>query len=152
MKKLIALFLLLPLVGYALKTLPTYNFDKPHIPTKPHFYLVCPKGFCEDKQKEDSPIFSVSRDQLEQAWQEVAKTLPRTHELNYDKHLHQYLYVQRSPMLHFPDYIFVRFVDLGKDKSSVMFFSTSRYGYYDFRVNKVRVKEWLGLLERKVKS
>ncbi len=153
MKKIVIVILLfLPLMGLALKTLPTFNFDHIILPTAPHFYLVCPKEKCDNKQNETSPVFDVSRDKLEQAWLALRFTLPRTRQVAHDKELHQYLYIQRSKMFHFPDYVFLRFVALADNKSSIMMYSYSRYGHYDFGVNKNRLQQWLKLLSDKVKQ
>lgn len=57
-------------------------------------------------------------------------------------------YVQRSRVLGFPDYISVRFIDLGSGRATVAIHSRARHGGYDWGVNRARVEKWLAALAR----
>lgn len=127
-------------------TLPQFDFEHMQLPKSKGYYLVCPSNYCQGKQNEISPTFAVPRDQVEATWVKIAKTLPRTQLLSYDAKNHTYLYYQHSLSLHFVDYIFMQFTDLGQGKSSVMMYSEARNGAYDFKINKERSRLWLKLL------
>ncbi|MFQ5438307.1 MAG: DUF1499 domain-containing protein [Paracoccaceae bacterium] len=55
-------------------------------------------------------------------------------------------YVVRTPLMGFPDYVSVRFVDLGNSRSTLALFSRARFGHSDLGVNKKRALGWLGQL------
>ncbi len=52
-------------------------------------------------------------------------------------------YVQRTPMVRYPDYISVKVVDLGDGTSALAILSRSRFGKSDLGVNKARMESWL---------
>jgi uncharacterized protein (DUF1499 family) len=58
----------------------------------------------------------------------------------------QYDFVQRSPLLRFPDTITVRFIPLSPTTSTLAMYSRSHYGYSDFGVNRRRIETWLASL------
>jgi uncharacterized protein (DUF1499 family) len=47
----------------------------------------------------------------------------------------------------FPDYVSVRFLDLGDGETGVAVYSRARYGQSDLGVNRARVENWLAALE-----
>lgn len=145
MKKIVAIFLFLPLMTWASPT--QFNFDRLESIDNSKGYLACPENYCNDKKKLVTPVFNMSRAKLEEKWQMVAATLPRTQLISQNEKTDEYVYTQRSMMLHFPDDIFIKFVDLGENKSGILMYSQSRYGHYDFGINKARVKDWLKLLQ-----
>lgn len=58
-------------------------------------------------------------------------------------------YVARSNLLQYPDYISVRFIDLGAGRSTLAIFSRARFGYSDRGVNRARATGWLKRLAGK---
>lgn len=148
MKKLLVILLCLPILGWAMPT--TFNFEKIEVSTKPNWYLACPQNYCGDNKKLVTPVFNMPRAKLESAWEEVAAKLPRTQLVSHNQKTNEYVYTQRSMMFHFPDDVYVKFVDLGENQSGILMYSQARYGYYDMGVNKARVKDWLKLLEQQV--
>ncbi len=50
---------------------------------------------------------------------------------------------ERSAFFGFPDLIDVETIETGEAKSTLAIYSRSKYGYYDFGVNKRRVETWL---------
>jgi len=72
---------------------------------------------------------------------------PRVTELASKENGKQRMYVQLSAFWHFPDFIDVKFISLGSNRSSIAVYSRSRFGYSDFGVNKKRVKTWLLALD-----
>jgi hypothetical protein len=49
---------------------------------------------------------------------------------------------QRSRLFRFPDFISVRFLPLGDDRSTLIVYSRTKYGRRDFSVNR-RLDFWL---------
>ena len=56
-------------------------------------------------------------------------------------------YVQRTEKLKFPDYISVKFINLGDGNTTIAVYSRSRYGYADLGVNQARVEQWVRTLD-----
>lgn len=124
--------------------LPTHiNFDHIPIPDTPNYYLACPKGYCPQKTANITPTFNRNLMQLTQAWQTVMHNQPRITQIYTDPTKHEYTYIQRSFLFRFPDYIYVKFIALDNNTSSLIIFSRSKYGYSDLGVNKRRVLRWL---------
>ena len=60
---------------------------------------------------------------------------------------HQYTYIQRSRLFHFPDTINVKLIALPNHQSTIAIYSRSKYGYGDLGVNKKRVQHWIKQLQ-----
>jgi hypothetical protein len=126
------------------------NFKELKRPSSPNYYLACPPGFCNIKPDKDSPVFPVSVQILRSSWLNSIKSEPRF-KLLYSKNDH-YEYVQRSLIFRFPDYVSVCLISHGEGRSSIALLSRSKYGYYDFGVNKKRVERLLKNLNKEVKA
>jgi uncharacterized protein (DUF1499 family) len=85
-------------------------------------------------------------DQLREYWKEVIAHTPAILMVSEFEH-RRAVYIQRSPVFHFPDVVTVEFVALGPEHSSVAVYSRSRYGGYDFAKNRKRIERWLFLLQ-----
>lgn len=127
------------------KNFPTLSKRK-----SPNDYLVCPKDTCKEYD-EISPLFPVSVENLKIAWDKMLKQQPRVQLVKQDLNRKQAIWVQRSAVFRFPDYITVEFVPISNNRSSLIIYSTSKYGHYDFGVNQKRVKSWLTALEQQIK-
>jgi uncharacterized protein (DUF1499 family) len=108
-------------------------------------FLACPPGYCAAADIA-SPIFGMPWDQLREYWREVIAHTPAILMVSEFEH-RRAVYIQRSPVFHFPDVVTVEFVALGPERSSVAVYSRSRYGGYDFAKNRKRVERWLFLLQ-----
>lgn len=112
-------------------------------PDKPNYYLVCPRNYCHVKPNAYSPVYDVGVEALEKIVTQYILSRPRTKALESDAEKNQYIYVQRSLIFRFPDYISVEYLSLDSHKSTLAIYSRSKYGYSDFGVNKRRVQKWL---------
>lgn len=56
-------------------------------------------------------------------------------------------YVQHTETLKMPDYVTIKFIDLGDGRSTVALYSRSRYGYGDMGKNKERAERWIRALD-----
>ena len=112
----------------------------------PNDALACPLSLCQGRANYTVPIFKLSKAVLAVRVQEIIKSEPRTTLIHSNPNLDQLIFVQRSRLFGFPDTIWVQFVDL-RSESSLIIYSRSNYGYWDFGVNRKRVKSWLKKLK-----
>jgi uncharacterized protein (DUF1499 family) len=117
-------------------------------PSSPNSYRVAPAG-AEIDRNADAPVFAVPVSELAAAFDAVALGDDRVEVLAGSAADGFVTYVQRSALFAFPDYVSVRFVDVGAG-SSLAVFSRSRYGKSDLGVNEKRVTRWLDQLEQAV--
>lgn len=118
--------------------------------TSPNDGLACPPGICQAKADFDSPLFSGARNKLTDIALAVFKDQPRTELVGRDPALDQLVFVQRSKYLGFPDTIRIQGATIGT-RVSVIIYSRSSYGYWDFGVNRARVQSWLKILVQAIK-
>ena len=62
------------------------------------------------------------------------------------------LHVQRSRVFRFPDEIRAEVVALGQDSSGISIDSRARYGFYDFGVNRRRIRRLIAQLEARLEG
>ena len=115
----------------------------------PNQYLLCPKGMCAAEPDGVAPVFDMTSEQLQVAWDEMLAEQPRVQVLRRDVSNTQVDYVQRSRLLHFPDIITVRFVPVDDTHSTLAIYSRSVYGKGDMGVNRERIEHWLAKLKAK---
>ncbi len=125
------------------------DFNALELPNSPNYYLVCPQDYCSQSPHQTSRTYSLSWNKLKAAWDLMIKKQPRVKHIE-DSDSFQSLYVQRTPILRFPDFISVRFIPLDPNSSTIAVLSRSKYGHSDFGVNKKRVKHWLQQLDAEI--
>lgn len=131
---------------------PTPNFQQMILPKTKAYYLVCPAKYCNVTPNEISPVFPVSADDLYNAFNQMVSHESRIKFTYTMPEQGQFQLVQKSFIFGFPDDIAVQFIALSDNTSTLAIFSKSRYGYYDFGVNKRRVTEWLEQLKEMTRS
>jgi uncharacterized protein (DUF1499 family) len=94
----------------------------------------------------EAPEFAMAASDLAAAFDRVALAEPRTVRLAGAPDDLWMTYVQRSRLMAFPDYVSVRIVPLGPDRSTLVVYSRARYGQSDLGVNRARVEKWLAAL------
>lgn len=109
-------------------------------------YLVCPPGLCGQEPDRASPEFAVPATELRNRWFSMIGNEPRTDWIASDEEIQQYDFLQRTPLMRFPDTITVRFLPLEDGRSTLAIFSRSHYGRKDFDVNRDRIDGWLAAL------
>ena len=117
----------------------------------PHDALACPAGVCCIPADFESPDFAVPEAELLTAVQALISAAPRTIFVAKDDTLRQLVFVQRSRIFRFPDTIWIQTVNRGPD-TSLIIYSRSNYGYWDFGVNKRRVRNWLAKLTKQIET
>lgn len=128
------------------------DFKTLKTPTRPNWYLVCPKDLCEGKQQQVSPVFKISLQQLQTAWTHLIAKQPRVTKIASNIDNTQMTYIQRSRIMHYPDTINIRLIAINPNESTIAIYSASHYGYSDMGVNKHRVQSWLNQLIKMEKS
>ena len=109
-------------------------------------YLVCPPGLCGQDPDRESPVFPVPATDLRNQWFEMIGNQPLTDWIASDEAIQQYDFLQRTPLMRYPDTITVRFIPLEEGRSTVAIYSRSHYGRSDFGVNQERIDGWLDAL------
>lgn len=82
-------------------------------------------------------------EEVARAIEQVALSRPRTKRIAGSPEALWMTYVQRSMVMDYPDYISVKITPAEDRGSLVSIYSRSRYGRYDFQVNRMRVESWL---------
>jgi len=121
------------------------RFETLVLTSKRNQYLVCPPDLCtEAKAHRESPQFDRSADDLRAAFETVilgsaAVTKMAESEDTLDV-------VVRTPVVRWPDWVTVRFIPLGENRSTLAIYSRSVYGRSDFGANERRITTWLARL------
>lgn len=147
----------LGLAAYLVYTVRTASHDPavwhvdplevPQSPT-PNAFRVALPDFTQQPIALIAPIYASDAATLAIAFDSFVIGQPRVERVAGTAQEGWLTYVQRTPQLQFPDYISVRFYDLGDtEKSTVAIYSRSRYGYGDQGVNEARVRAWLTSLD-----
>ncbi|MBL41112.1 MAG: hypothetical protein CMM49_00465 [Rhodospirillaceae bacterium] len=97
-----------------------------------------------------SPTFICTIEEIKTIFEEFILTQPRISSKFFDDQLNKFKCIQKTKYFKFPDLIDIEFIKIKDDVSSIAIYSRSIYGYYDFNVNKNRVKLWLDFLCKKL--
>ncbi len=113
--------------------------------SKPNQYLVCPPDLCaEAKAHQESPQFDCTTDDLRAAFETVVLGLEAVTKMAESEDTLDV--VARTPFVRWPDWVTVRFIPLGENRSTLAIYSRSVYGRSDFGANKKRITNWLARL------
>jgi uncharacterized protein (DUF1499 family) len=134
-------------VVFPVGDVPVIDFATLQRGPAPNQYLLCPKGMCAAEPDGAAPVFDMTREQLQAAWDEMLAGEPRVQVLRRDLTNMQVDYVQRSRLLHFPDIVTVRFVPVDDAHATLAIYSRSVYGKGDLGVNRARIEHWLAKLK-----
>lgn len=117
------------------------------IPTsrKPNDALAVPASWSRRDADFESPVFDVSVQRLREAVVKIAAAEPRTNLLHLDREASQAQFEQSSRLFGFRDLITVAF-EAVDGHATLAIYSRARSGYYDFGVNRRRVRRWLAAL------
>ncbi|NQY41994.1 MAG: DUF1499 domain-containing protein [Legionellales bacterium] len=105
---------------------------------KPNHYLICPKNTCQS-ENDISPIYKTPAETLYNKTISIIQKIPRTQITYQDDENYTIVFVQKTKIFRFPDYIDIQIFSIDNNKSTIAIFSRAKYGYYDFGVNKNRV-------------
>ena len=127
------------------------NFKELVLKNTRNQYLVLPKNFIsKSKPNLISPVFKCNVNELQSVFIEFINSQNRIRNIVLDKKNYKFSCIQSTRVFRFPDIIDFEFLSINIDYSSVAIYSRSRYGYYDFNVNKRRVMLWLDEISRNI--
>jgi uncharacterized protein (DUF1499 family) len=116
-----------------------------------HSWLVAPTAWRAAQDADAAaPAFKVTEEELWFLWKQVAANSKRISCEELEEESRRSFHVQLTPYLRFPDEVRAQILPAGDGQSSIALYSRSRYGLYDFGVNKKRVERWLARLDRRV--
>lgn len=115
-------------------------------PKTPNTYLLAPDGMCENTNPDGtSTLFYLKNaETLKADFLQIMQGQPRVSVLEEEGMGLELR--QKTPLMGFPDFISVKFIDLEDGKSTFAIYSRSKYGRKDFGVNRKRVELWVDLL------
>jgi hypothetical protein len=144
------LLVVLVLVGILVVRSAEHDPDTWHVdpagtaPTgRPNEALAAPHGTTLVEPDLVVPLMTKPLPELLADLDAVARAEPRVEVLAGDIGTGKITYVQRSAIIGFPDYISVSAIETAAGNGLILW-SRSRYGYYDFGVNRARLERWLG--------
>lgn len=113
----------------------------------PNDALVCPEGFCGAARADlVAPVFATDARALAAAMERALAAERHLTRVAADAAAGTARYVQRTPLLGFPDTIDLRYVDLPGGGSTLAIYSRSKLGHSDLGANRTRIERWLLLL------
>lgn len=113
----------------------------------PNSFRMAPAGSTRERIDMTSPVYSEPAVVMAQAFDEFVLQQRATVRIAGLPPELMMTYVQRSEALKFPDYVSVKFMDLGDGTSTIAVYSRARYGYADMGVNQARVERWVKTLQ-----
>ena len=126
---------------------PFINFKNLKLKKTNNQYLVIPRqSEIELTPNIFSPIFECKVGNLQSYWFEVVNKQDGIGEVRNDERNYKFKCIQYSKVFKFPDIVDVEFYKIDEDLSTLAIYSRSKYGYYDFKVNKNRINLWLNIL------
>ena len=128
------------------------SFEKLQRRTSPNEALAAPEGLGPARRDITSEVYPVPADRLREAFRRAVASEARLERVAVNDADLTERYVQRTPLLGYPDTVVVRFVDLGQGTSTIVLYSRSKLGRSDLGANKARLERWLAALGRELRS
>ena len=118
-------------------------------PKTPNTFLLAPEGYCENSEPDElAPCFKdFSATSLKSAFVRAIENEPRLVTLEDNEFAMEFR--QRTPIMGWPDFITVYFIEAKNGGATLAIYSRSKYGRSDFGVNRKRIQRWLDLLGKK---
>lgn len=113
----------------------------------PNAFRMAPSGSTGQRIDAIAPVYSEKPLVIAQAFDEFALSQRATVRIAGLPPELMMTYVQRTEKLKMPDYLTIKFIDLGDGKSTIAVYSRARYGYADLGVNQARVERWVKTLD-----
>lgn len=113
----------------------------------PNEWLAAPDGATAAEPHMETQIHAERPPALLARFDAIVRAEPRTRVVAGSVDSGMVTYVQRTPLVGFPDYVTVKAVRVGEGAGLIVW-SRSRYGRDDLGVNQARVEAWLAALRR----
>lgn len=115
-------------------------------PATPNWHFAAPEGVREDIAGTQAPLYQLAASALRISFRNIVLAQPRTSCLHQAQaEWEADIYEQRSPVFGFKDVIQVWSLQQSEQPqlSGLVIYSRALTGYYDFGVNRRRVRQWL---------
>ena len=112
----------------------------------PNDALGCLPEFCKAEADIPAPVIAKPLAEVFQAVQDAVAQEPRLEQVGADAATGSLRFVQRTPLMRFPDTINVKVVTVADGSTAVLIYSRSQIGKGDMGVNLARVKRWAELI------
>ncbi|PPR77693.1 MAG: hypothetical protein CFH01_01412 [Alphaproteobacteria bacterium MarineAlpha2_Bin1] len=123
------------------------NFQNLKLKKTKNQYLALPEKIMYTSSPDVfSPNFICKVEDLKNSFEGVIDKQPRISKKFYDSERNKFKCIQKTKFFKFPDLIDVEFIKIKDNISSIAIYSRSVYGYYDFNVNRNRVKLWIEII------
>jgi uncharacterized protein (DUF1499 family) len=117
------------------------------LPDSPKFFVIClPKACPATSRHLESPLFPVGAGQLFARLEEVVADYGGKIKVR-DGSNFELSVVARTPVMHFPDWVYLKAVPAGENHSYLAAYGVSVYGAGDFGTNRKRLEKWLAALQ-----
>lgn len=122
-------------------------------PSSPNSAFAAPEA-CSTVAEVDlkAPVFALPATELFGVALALWSVEPRVTCVYSDVDALRAAFIAKTAVFRFKDDIYVEFVPIGTDQSSVIMYSKSRVGYSDLGVNRKRVDQWLNVLRQHVEN
>ncbi len=128
---------------------PVSDFADLKRPGTPNTFLVCLPEICVREEPDMvSPVFAAGPHELRAALDAIVMGSGRVERMARDEDGLGDRYIERTPVMRFPDTIVIRYVPVDVRRTALIVYSRSQVGSNDFGVNEKRVRNWLRLLEQ----
>jgi uncharacterized protein (DUF1499 family) len=112
----------------------------------PNDALACLPAFCKAEADIPAPVIARPLAEVFQVVQDAVAQEPRLEQVGADAATGTLRFVQRTPLMRFPDTINVKVVPAADGSTAVLIYSRSQIGKGDMGVNLARVKRWAELI------
>ncbi|MBI1386789.1 MAG: DUF1499 domain-containing protein [Rhizobiales bacterium] len=114
----------------------------------PNDALACSPRFCKANSDFLPPTFATDAQGLRAAMARVIASEPNIRNVGSGDVAMTERYVQRTPLLRFPDTIVVRYFQLEPGEGNTLaIYSRSQLGYSDMGIKKARIARWIDRLK-----
>jgi uncharacterized protein (DUF1499 family) len=108
--------------------------------------LACRPELCTAKADMEAPVIPLTPEELFPIVSDALTGEPRLEQIGSDAAQGTLRFVQRSPLMRFPDTIDVKLVPSAEGGTVVLIYSRSQLGREDMGVNRERIERWVGLI------
>ena len=117
---------------------------------KPNQYIICPADLCQAGLADAAgPVYVALAADLRAALREIALAEPMTELVGSAADMARDRFVQRTPLMRYPDTVVVEFLPAGEATTTMAAYSRSLIGYSDRDENGKRLNRWIAALDEK---
>jgi uncharacterized protein (DUF1499 family) len=115
-------------------------------PSTPNTWLVAPLGQTQAEPDAVAPTFALPAADLFRVVNDLVAAEPLTQRVGFFPQVLEARYVQRTPLMRYPDTIIIKVYDIDAGRSTLALYSRSQIGHSDLGANRARLERWLKAL------